>query len=467
MNLLIAYYGDDFTGSADVMEVLQWAGLRTVLFIDPPTPTQLASFPDLQAFGVAGTSRAMSPEEMEQELIPTLRQLRASGAKLLHYKICSTFDSSPEIGNIGKVLEISQKVVGRQPVPIIVGAPQLGRYQVFGNLFARSGLDTEPVRLDRQPTMVRHPITPMRESDLRVHLAHQTALPVELFDALQLDDEGYQEGFRQQIEQGAAAILVDVLYDRQLARIGILLESLLGRHAQQFVIGSSGVEYALTAAWKKSGFSRETQPESKVDLMQATPTFSATDQLLVLTGSCSPVNARQVAAAGQQGFAAVALDTAALVNESTAGQAVDQAIDSGVSHLRQGRSVILHSSLGPEDQRIQESRSAMRDLGLGDLAMKLHSGRLLGPKFGMILDGVLRRHPLQRVAVAGGDTSGHIARHLGIVALEAVAPVAPGSPLCKVHADNRYDGIEMFFKGGQVGRDNVWLTMLQGTQHEH
>jgi uncharacterized protein YgbK (DUF1537 family) len=37
MSLLLAYYGDDFTGSTDAMEVLQWAGLRTVLFLEPPS----------------------------------------------------------------------------------------------------------------------------------------------------------------------------------------------------------------------------------------------------------------------------------------------------------------------------------------------------------------------------------------------------------------------------------------------
>ena len=40
---LLAYYGDDFTGSADVMEVLTWAGLRTVLFLEPPTHTAVSS----------------------------------------------------------------------------------------------------------------------------------------------------------------------------------------------------------------------------------------------------------------------------------------------------------------------------------------------------------------------------------------------------------------------------------------
>ena len=100
--LLLAFYGDDFTGSTDAMEALALSGLRTVLFLAPPTPDLLQSkFPDLRCVGVAGTSRAMSPGEMDVELKPVLRELWSVGAPLLHYKVCSTFDSSPTVGSIG------------------------------------------------------------------------------------------------------------------------------------------------------------------------------------------------------------------------------------------------------------------------------------------------------------------------------------------------------------------------------
>ena len=58
-DLLLAYYGDDFTGSADVLEALARAGYRAALFLQPPTPAQLARYPGLRAFGIAGGSRTM------------------------------------------------------------------------------------------------------------------------------------------------------------------------------------------------------------------------------------------------------------------------------------------------------------------------------------------------------------------------------------------------------------------------
>ena len=59
---------------------------------------------------------------------------------------------------------------------------------------------------------------------------------------------------------------------------------------------------------------------------------------------------------------------------------------------------------------------------------------------------------MRRVIVAGGDTSGHGARALGIEALELVGPAAPGSPLCRAVAPGRpADGLQLVLKGGQVG----------------
>src|SRR3954471_8256800 len=66
--LLLAFYGDDFTGSTDALEQLTLAGIRTALFIEAPSTAQLKQFPGLQAVGVAGMTRSLVPEAMEREL---------------------------------------------------------------------------------------------------------------------------------------------------------------------------------------------------------------------------------------------------------------------------------------------------------------------------------------------------------------------------------------------------------------
>lgn len=455
---LLAYYGDDFTGSADVMEVLQWFGLRTILFLDPPSLEQLQKFEDLQAFGVAGCSRTMSPEEMQHELKTVFEQLRDVGAGIVHYKTCSTFDSSPEIGSIGKAIELGREVFQSGVVPLVVGAPNLGRYQVFGNLFARSGLDSEPFRLDRHPTMRQHPVTPMFEADLRQHLTRQTSLRVELVDVLRLNEPHAGHTLQHGSPTDCEVLLFDVLTPEHLYEVGEAVLALCQDQTTTFVAGSSGIEYALTAAWSESPSVKAVRKQTVTP-----PTFPAVEQLVAVTGSCSPVNARQVEWAEGHGFETIAVDPSRLIQPATMRSEIDRCVEQALRKLRTGCSVILHSSLGPTDPRVAATIHTFRSQGLSELEVRLQSGRRLGPQLGQILNGILSQHPLTRVGVAGGDTSGYIARELQLTALEAIAPVAPGSPLCRAHAASKFDGIEFFFKGGQVGKDNVWGTMLAGT----
>ena len=44
MTRLLSYYGDDFTGSTDVMEALATHGIDTVLFTRLPGPAEFAPF---------------------------------------------------------------------------------------------------------------------------------------------------------------------------------------------------------------------------------------------------------------------------------------------------------------------------------------------------------------------------------------------------------------------------------------
>jgi uncharacterized protein YgbK (DUF1537 family) len=103
--ILLSYFGDDFTGSTDVLEALTASGVETVLFTEPPSEEDLARFPRVRAFGVAGNSRTMSPEQMDAVLPGVFESLHARGPAIVHYKVCSTFDSSPAIGNIGRAIK--------------------------------------------------------------------------------------------------------------------------------------------------------------------------------------------------------------------------------------------------------------------------------------------------------------------------------------------------------------------------
>ncbi|WP_187261598.1 four-carbon acid sugar kinase family protein [Pontibacter beigongshangensis] len=451
--LLLAYYGDDFTGSTDALEFLSRAGAKTALFIQPPTPEQLARYEGLQAIGVAGMTRAMAPAEMEQELKPAFAALRALGAAHVHYKVCSTFDSSPTTGSIGKAIDVATAIFGADFVPLLVAAPALGRYCAFGNLFARMGIGSKGTihRLDRHPSMSKHPVTPADESDLRLHLSRQTSKKIGLVDILQvvLPAAKAAEALRATVAGGAEVVLFDAVYENQMAGIGRLIDAYASPDKPLFSVGSSGIEMALGNHWQEQGV---LQPPQR----WATP--EAAEPLLVVSGSCSPVTSGQIDWARAAGFAEVRLDTAAIARQADASAEVAACMAEAAGYISSGRSVIVHTSCGADDARVAETNELLRELGLQGQTAKLY-----GTALGEIARGVAAQTSVTRIVVAGGDTSSFAARAMGIEAVEMVAPLSPGAPLCKAFAPGSpLDGLEVNFKGGQVGSPDYFGLAAQG-----
>ena len=120
------------------MESLARLGIRTILFVEPPGPEQLRRFEGIQAVGVAGVSRSLPTAQMDAELLPVFKRFRELNAPVFHYKVCSTFDSSPEIGSIGHAIDLGQETFASPFVPLLVGVPELWRYCVFGTIRARN-----------------------------------------------------------------------------------------------------------------------------------------------------------------------------------------------------------------------------------------------------------------------------------------------------------------------------------------
>lgn len=402
---MLAFYGDDLTGSTDALEFICRAGAKAVLFLKPPTKDQLKDFPGLQAFGVAGRARSLSPEMMETELVPAFRQIKQTGAKHVHYKVCSTFDSSPQTGSIGKAIDCGATVFQTPLIPVLGGMPALGRYCLFGNLFARMGIGSEGeiYRLDRHPSMSKHPITPANESDLRIHLGSQTKKKIGLIDVLEMEQNINTWHRNEEI------VLLDVLHNEQLTKIGEWLESLRKNDETLFSVGSSGIEMALGNWWNQTG---QLKPRS------SWPRPQKISPLLVISGSCSPVTTSQIEYAKTNGFEEIIIDAKNVIPRTT-------------ELLKQGKNVIVHT---------------------GKRQPAAIPAETTGKTLGAIARETIINTGIKRVIVAGGDTSSHAAREMQVDALEMIAPMVSGAPLCKVHsANNRIHGIEINLKGGQVG----------------
>lgn len=431
---LVAFYGDDFTGSAATMEVLTFAGLPTVLFLGTPTETQVARFADYRGIGIAGVARAKNPAWMEENLPGVFAALGRLAAPVAHYKVCSTFDSAPQVGSIGKAIDLAAPLLGGDWHPLLVAAPPIHRYQLFGNLFAT--VDGVGYRLDRHPTVSRHPTTPMDEADVRVHLAKQTARPVGLVDYLALSSGKADAALARARSDGAEIVAIDVLDEESLAEAGRLIWE--NRGERLLVIGSQGVEYALVAHWRAAGLIGDT-PQSR----EAGPA-----RIAAVSGSCSPVTGRQIDWAEANGLAGIRIDVAAAVDEHRWGRVIDAAVEAATAALAAGKSPLVYTARGPDDAAIPSLKHAVLAAGESEEAVNARIGRGLGS----ILRAVVTSTDIRRVAIAGGDTSGHALAGLGIIALEAEVALTPACGINIARSDDAaLDGLEVALKGGQMG----------------
>lgn len=397
------WYGDDFTGATDTLAVLAQAGLR-----------------------------AMAPDAMHAELTDVGHFFRRVAPPVLHYKVCSTFDSAVQVGNIACAIQALRPAVDHRWVPIVGGQPSLGRYCAFSHLFAAAGTGGSVHRIDRHPTMRQHPVTPMAESDLRLHLgrqgmAHISALHFPDYDspADVLDAKLQALQAQHAADAPLCPTLLDLTSPQQLATIG----RLLWQHAQQarlLAVGSSAVAQALVAHWKG--------PQPSAPVAQA-PLQRAPGPVFAWAGSLSPLTAAQVAAASD--YQRIAVDAQQLCSDPACAPALLDTIGTALHH---GHHVLAYTA--PTDGRTAQLASAQ--LVAQVVQQQTRQGR-----------------PLRRLGIAGGDTSSHAVQALQLWGLSYSGLLCPGVALSQAHsADPARDGMELMLKGGQMGGEDLLQQLL-------
>ncbi len=443
---LVAWYGDDFTGSAAVAEALTFSGLEAVLFFDLPTAAQLAQFPNARGIGIAGAARAKSPAWMDRHLPTVFEALAKLGAPVAHYKICSTLDSAPHIGSIGRAMDLAAPHFPDTPWPIVTAAPAIKRYQAFGNLFAEHGGSHH--RLDRHPVMQRHPVTPMTEGDVCRHIARQTDLPLGLVDLVAMKAGATGEALQAAVAEGAKAVAVDVVDEATLAEAGRLIWELAPQPC--FTVGSQGVEYALVAYWRAAGLLPA--PERQYGA-------SEVPRMAIVSGSCSATTAEQIAWASARGSQPVRIDARRAISAADWEAEIERATAAALDVLSAGSDPIVLTATGPDDPAIAEFRNALAAARAEEEAVNAR----IGDGLGRILDRLVRGAGLRRAVIAGGDTSSHAAAALSVFALTALAPTIPGAALFKAHSeDPALESLELALKGGQMGTPDYFGLIKQG-----
>ncbi|MEN0139634.1 MAG: four-carbon acid sugar kinase family protein [Rhodococcus sp. (in: high G+C Gram-positive bacteria)] len=416
------FVADDLTGASDVLAQAHRYGLDAVLVIGD------AALPDdADIVGIAGPARSLGGAAFDEHVRRDLARIAELDLEVLLYKVCSTFDSSPKLGSIGRGIELlHERFPEHGPIPVVPAQPGFGRFTAFSNHYATHG--GQIYRLDRHPIMAAHPSTPMHEADLRELLAEQlgTETAPGAIHLPTYDDGTFAETWEQHRAATGPTFVVDAVSDTHLDTVAAALRTRSNQPTPAIVVGSGGVMAALA--------------RTEGHLIPADPgSHRASGPVLAVSASASSVTAQQIADAVTHGWIDVPVP-ACLLESSDARQLA--ALESTVSAaLSTGRNVVVHSTRGTDDPRYS-------NLGPVEPA---HVGSLIGSLAGRMASATLTRD----IAVFGGDTSSHALNAMGVQQLRVTEQFVTAGPIC--HSDDAAPvaGCRLLLKGGQVGPPDI------------
>ena len=431
----VSFVADDLTGASDVLAQAHRYGLDAVLVIgggDTPLPA------DADVVGIAGPARSLGGQAFDRLVRAQLAQIARTGAEVLLYKVCSTFDSSPTLGSIGRGIELlREQFPGLGPVAVVPAQPQFGRFTAFSNHYAVFADQVH--RLDRHPVMSRHPSTPIHEADLRQLLAEQFS-DHQLPPAVHLPaytDGSFTERWTACQAEPVPAFVVDAVTDDHLDQVARALRGAGSGAQPSVVVGSGGIMAALarTATGRQARQPRDQQ---------------ASGPVLAISASASSTTAAQIGDALTHGWADIPVPVELLTgDDANLAAAVEEQTARALSA---GRDVVVHTTRGSEDPRYAAA-------GTVD---PRHVGGLLGALAGRLAAARLTHD----IAVLGGDTSSHALIAMGVRELRVTDQFVTAGPIC--HTDDRATvaGCRLLLKGGQVGPPDI-LRRFAGQAEHH
>jgi uncharacterized protein YgbK (DUF1537 family) len=416
---ILGCIADDLTGATDLALTLTNNGLGTVLLLDVPGGSTDI---DAEAVVVALKSRTNPAQQAVADSLASLHWLQRSGARQYFFKYCSTFDSTPR-GNIGPVAEALARALSCRFTIFCPALPATGRTVYQGHLFVNG-------RLLSESSLAQHPLTPMTDPDLVRVLQAQCAekrvglLPVEVIEA-------GVEAIRNEIDslftQGIEFAVADCLADRHLEPIAQACSDF------PLLTGGSAITAGLARHHKRAG----TAPgQADFATLRSLP-----GPVALFSGSCSAATREQVEQARNE-IPLISVIPNRLFDRPDELERLKEQ----VSEAARRGSFLVSSTADPEAVRAVQAREGREATGA-----RVESTM-----------AELARHAvglgIRKVVTAGGETSGAVARALGVNRLRVGPQIAPCVPWMVSLTD---PPLLLAFKSGNFGEADFFQRAVE------
>ncbi len=406
----IGCIADDFTGAGDAASYLAAGGMKPLLVIWPYSVRQIPS--ECDAVVVALKSRSESPEAAIDESLQAAEWLKMIGAEKLYFKYCSTFDSTPD-GNIGPV---SDAIMEKYNIGYTVLCPTMipnGRVVRDGILYVHG----VPLA---ESHMKHHPLNPMWDSSIKNLMETQSR-----YTCFSLSPEKYSESallseYIDTLSKGNRHfyLVPDFFEPEHGNKIAEIFGSL------PFITGASELLFYL------AGNSRTYAVDKKTDEYVSSCRYGR----VMVAGSCSYMSRKQIKAWLDSGGRAVRVEANMLYD------AAEKSIEKIVGiFLEQPEEDILVYSAGDMNDRPDQPREV--EIFNAEFVYKL-----------------LNVAKVERLIIAGGETSGAVMKRLNFHAFDIGESVAPGVPILYPVGKSK---LRIVLKSGNFGSEDFFLTTLK------
>lgn len=417
---------DDVTGANDIGIMFAKSGYLVHVYTwEKSSPLSQREGGDESVVGapdiiILNTNSRLDPPDMAYRKVHAATlALRDAGCRQFHNKTCSVFR-----GNIGAEFDAMLDALELEFAVVVLGFPKNGRQTIDGIHYVRGRrLEDSEFRHD--------PAHPMTRSDLIGILGSQTRHTVGLIDHRIVGlGAAALRGALAQARATSNYVVVDVVDQGSLATIAA------ATYDQAVLCGSSALAEELPAHWGP----RE-EPLPGLDL-------APTDGLGILcaAGSLMPQTQNQIARAVAQGVSGLELRTERLFDESARAREVAALTDQVVAGLHTGRDVLVHTP-------------GTRALGAAHGLSDTETARLVSASLAEVVGAAVRRCGLNRLAVAGGETSDAVCERLGVRGMRIWQEIQPGLPSCVSLAA---PPMLLVLKSGSFGTDDF---LLQAIEH--
>ncbi|HEY9075545.1 MAG TPA: four-carbon acid sugar kinase family protein [Anaerolineaceae bacterium] len=419
---------DDLTGSNDIGIMFAKAGYLTEIYtFDPQNEASTRRMAGSQAavMIVNTNARLLPAEQAYQRAFLATQMLKQLGCHQFYNKTCSVLR-----GPVGAYFDGMLDALAQNFALVIAGFPKNHRLTIHGIHYV-GGLPLAESEFRDDP------IHPMLRSNLVDILQGQTKRQVARVDC---------DVIRQGVDAVAAAI-AGVRHNCNYLVMDVPDQGALRTIAQAAVgepvfCGSSGLAEELAHIWG-------VQPHQQNGMC---PPGSKGGGILVASGSLMPQSRAQIAWLKTQGIPVIEFDPVAILDETRLPVAVAQAVDRLALLVNAGRDVVFCMPNHPEI--VTQIQVTAQQQGIARVTLGNRVSQILAE----IIEKVVACTSLDRLIVAGGETSAAVCSRLGIFGFRLLQEIEPGLPSCQA-----LSGREMILvlKSGSFGSPEFFGKAIQ------